>query len=87
MGAGARLHSVTKGEMTSYHSPSTIIRNLSELTGKYKIVYSGEFSVAHFDAPFFNGFEFWVISAKGFLWEGFNDFQTAVKYAEKEEKE
>jgi hypothetical protein len=69
-----------------YHSPNTIVRNIEALEGRYRFVLLGNpFSIAKFEAPFFNGFQFWVVNKKGFLWEGFNDLAKAEAFVDDDE--
>lgn len=70
----------------NYHNPEVIIRNLSELSGRYTTVkQDGPFEVVKFPAPGVNGYEWWIANEKGFLWEPALDEPSVETYLQSEE--
>jgi len=71
---------------TNYPSASEIIRNLTDIHVRYEVVgEEGKFRVIRFEPPFFDGYEFWVVNEKGFLWEPASTFEAAVDYLKTDE--
>lgn len=54
----------------NYPSASEIVRNLAQIKMTPEVVLtSGKFEVVRFPYPYFDGYEYWVVNEKGFLWE------------------
>ncbi len=70
----------------NYPSSSEITRNLSQVSMAYEVVFEdGKFRIVRFDAPFWGGYEFWVVNEKGFLWEPAVSQDAALDYLMSEE--
>jgi hypothetical protein len=65
----------------NYPSASQAIRNLNDIRVNYEVVLTeGFFRVIRFDPPFFDGYEFWVVNERGFLWEAAETQDIALDY-------
>ena len=70
----------------NYASASEVVRNLADIRAQYEIVHTeGRFRVARTEPPFFDGFEFWVVNEKGFLWEPSDTLEGALEYMASDE--
>jgi hypothetical protein len=65
----------------NYPSASQLVRNLNDIRVSYEVVLTeGLFRIIRFDSPFFDGFEYWVVNEKGFLWESALTQGAALEY-------
>jgi hypothetical protein len=70
----------------NYQSSGEHVRNLADLRAKFEVLEShGKFRIVRVDFPYFEGYEFWVVNERGFLWEPAKDLGAAQKYLESEE--
>jgi len=65
----------------NYASASEMVRNLSGIRMPHEVVASeGKFRIVRFDAPFWEGYEYWIVNEKGFLWEPADTAEKAIDY-------
>lgn len=70
----------------NYPSASEMVRNLSDIRVKRELVMTdGKFRVVRFSPPYFDGYEYWVVNEKGFMWEPAESFSAALAYLESAE--
>ncbi len=70
----------------NYPSASEIARNLAQIRVKHEVVHTdGRFRIVQFALPYFDGWEFWVVNEKGFLWEACDRLDQAMAYLQTEE--
>ncbi len=70
----------------NYHSASEMVRNLDKIRVPHQVIGTeGKFRVVQFDAPYYEGFEFWIVNEKGFMWEAADKFENAMAYLESDE--
>ena len=70
----------------NYPSASQVVRNLADLQAPYEELEArGLFRIIRIAAPFFGGYEFWVVNEKGFLWEPASTLEAAQAYLETDE--
>lgn len=70
----------------NYLSAGEHIRNISDIPGGVEIVEAhGLFRIARLDPPYFDGFEYWIVNEKGFLWEPAKDVEAARAYLDTDE--
>ena len=70
----------------NYASASEMVRNLSQVQIEYEVLEThGKFRIIRFGAPFWGGYEFWIVSDKGFLWEPAASIEKALEYLESDE--
>jgi hypothetical protein len=44
------------------------------------LLTEGRFKVVRLDAPYFAGYQFWLVNEKGFLWEPAESVDKALEY-------
>ena len=65
-------------------SASEMIRNLSQVTGGYEVLYEqGEFRVVKF-AKVIETSDFWVVNDKGFFWEPVDSLPQGIDFIQTE---
>ncbi|MBS1718054.1 MAG: hypothetical protein JSS72_10035 [Armatimonadetes bacterium] len=65
----------------NYPSSSQIARNLAQVSVPYEqVLEDGKFRVVKLEAPYWQGYEFWVVNEKGFLWEPADTLKQAEEY-------
>ncbi|MGV3615458.1 MAG: hypothetical protein ACO1SV_09015 [Fimbriimonas sp.] len=65
----------------NYPSASEMPRNLSQIRTPFEVLGTeGKFRIVRFDPPYYEGYEFWVVNEKGFMWEGVDSFEAGVDY-------
>lgn len=70
----------------NYPSSSEVVRNLSQIRVHWETLHTeGKFRVVKIDPPFFDGFEFWIVNERGFLWEPALDLGQVLEYLESDE--
>lgn len=70
----------------NYPSASEMPRNLSQILVPFEVIGTeGKFRIVRFDAPYFEGYEFWVVNEKGFMWEGVDTFEAGMTYLASDE--
>lgn len=70
----------------NYPSASEITRNLNQLFVPFEVVETqGRFRIVRLQAPYWGGYEFWVVNEKGFFWEGALSMEKAFEYLESDE--
>lgn len=70
----------------NYPSANEVVRNLSDLEGKYEIIEErGKFRIVRLEPPYYAGAEFWVVNEKGFLWEPAATLESALAYLDSAE--
>ena len=70
----------------NYPSASEMPRNISQIRAPHEVIGTdGKFRVIQFGAPYYEGFEFWVVNEKGFMWESCDSFEAAMTYLASEE--
>ncbi|HWD38081.1 MAG TPA: hypothetical protein VG944_04480 [Fimbriimonas sp.] len=70
----------------NYPSSSQIVRNLSDITSKFEVIYAeGKFRILKFAPPYFGGYEYWVVNEKGFMWEPALSPEDGLSYLESDE--
>lgn len=63
-----------------------MIRNISQIYVKYEILETaGRFRLIQFERPYWEGYEFWILNEKGFLWEPAVSLDAALAYLESDE--
>ena len=68
--------------MLNYPSSTEVVRNLSQIRGHKEVVREKDgWQVMIFDKVVSES-KTWVVSPKGFLWEPFDDAESAIKYLE-----
>lgn len=64
----------------NYQSASEMIRNLSQIHTPYEVVHTdGRFRIIRF-AKHWDGFEYWVVNEKGYLWEAVDSLESGFGY-------
>lgn len=54
----------------NYQSASEMIRSLDKIRVPYEVLEErGPFRLLRFVSPFWDGYEFWLVNEKGFMWE------------------
>ena len=54
----------------NYQSASEMIRSLDKIQVPYEaLAEHGPFRMLRFQAPYWDGYEFWLVNEKGFMWE------------------
>jgi hypothetical protein len=70
----------------NYPSASEMIRNLAQIHVRWRLLHTeGKFRIVQFDAPYFEGDEYWVVSEKGFMWEPVENLEAGLRYLETDE--
>ncbi|HEY0866657.1 MAG TPA: hypothetical protein VGE01_04740 [Fimbriimonas sp.] len=70
----------------NYASSSEVVRNLADLRTAYEVIGTeGKFRIIRFSPPYFDGYEFWVVNEKGFLWEPADRLEDAEAYLKTDE--
>ncbi len=70
----------------NYPSASEMVRNLAGVRVKWEPLHTdGKFRIIRFEPPFFDGWEYWVVNEKGFLWEPVDTFHAGLMYLESSE--
>lgn len=70
----------------NYPSASEMVRNLSQIHVPHEVLLEeGRFRVVRFAAPYFEGYEYWVVNEKGFMWEGGDSEESMLKYLSTDE--
>jgi hypothetical protein len=65
-------------------SASEMIRNLSQVTGGYEVLYErGEFRVVKFGKVIETS-DFWVVNDKGFFWEPVDSLPQGIDFIQTE---
>jgi hypothetical protein len=69
-----------------YASASEIVRNLSAIRIPFAVLHEeGKLRIIQFEKPYFDGYEFWVVNEKGFMWEPAPHLDDALAYLLSEE--
>ena len=54
----------------NYQSASEMIRSLDKIRVPHAVLAEhGPFRLLRFESPYWDGYEFWVVNEKGFMWE------------------
>jgi len=54
----------------NYQSASEMIRSLDKIRVPHEILDThGPFRLLRFSPPYWDGYEFWLVNEKGFMWE------------------
>jgi hypothetical protein len=70
----------------NYASSSELVRNLADMRTAFEVVETaGKFKIVRFDPPYFDGYEYWVVNEKGFLWEPADRLEDAKAYLASDE--
>jgi hypothetical protein len=70
----------------NYPSASEMPRNLSQIKIPFEVVATeGKFRIVHIPAPYFEGYEYWIVNEKGFMWEPADNLDAAIDYLGTEE--
>ncbi len=70
----------------NYPGASESVRNLNSLPGRYEVLEThGKFRIVDFAPLSFDGYQFWVVNERGFLWEPGDTLELARAYLETEE--
>lgn len=70
----------------NYPSSSEAIRNLSQIPMVYATLGEfGRFRLIDFHPKFCNGYRFWLVNERGFLWEPSDSIEEALAYLDSEE--
>ena len=70
----------------NYPSASEMVRNVSGIRVPHQVLMNeGKFRIVKFEAPYYQGMEYWVINEKGFMWEPADNLQVALAYLESPE--
>jgi len=65
----------------NYPSAGDVVRNVADLRTPFRTLTTvGKFRIIELDAPFFGGYQFWVVNEKGFLWEPAENREAAESY-------
>ena len=69
-----------------YASASEVVRNLAQIRVPFEVLEEqGKFRLVQFVKPFFDGFEFWIVNEKGFMWEPCVTLDQALAYLASDE--
>ena len=69
-----------------YASASEIVRNLSAIRIPFRVLLEeGKFRILQFEKPYFDGYEYWVVNEKGFMWETAPQLDNAIQYLTSDE--
>ena len=70
----------------NYPSASEVIRNLAQIYVKYEVLDTvGKFRLIQFERPYWDGYEFWLVSEKGFRWEPGDSIDNLLEYLDSDE--
>lgn len=70
----------------NYQSASEMIRSLDKIRVPYEVLDTyGPFRILKFQRPFWDGYEFWVVNEKGFMWEPGDSLEQLQEYVLGEE--
>lgn len=70
----------------NYQSASEMIRSLDKIRVPYEVLAEhGPFRLLRFERPFWDGFSFWLVNEKGFMWEPADTEADLWKYLEGDE--
>ncbi len=62
------------------------MRNVADLKTSFETLHTeGRFRIIRLDAPYFAGYQYWVINEKGFMWEPVDSEEQAIDYLLSEE--
>ena len=54
----------------NYQSASEMVRSLDKIRVPYELLDTkGPFRLLKFSPPYWDGYEFWLVNEKGFMWE------------------
>lgn len=63
-----------------------MVRNLAQIFVKYEVLETlGKFRILRFERPYWDGYEFWLVNEKGFLWEPADSLDGLFAYLETDE--
>ena len=70
----------------NYQAASEMIRSLDKIRVPYVLLAEqGPFRLLRFDSPFWDGYEFWIVNEKGFMWEPGETEASLLAYLEGDE--
>ncbi len=70
----------------NYQSASEMIRSLDKIRVPYQLLETrGPFRLLQFSAPYWDGYEFWIVNEKGFMWEPAESLDALHRYLETDE--
>jgi hypothetical protein len=70
----------------NYPSASEMVRNLRDIRTLHSVLLEeGKFRIVRFSPPYFEGYEYWVVNERGFMWEGTDSEEDALQYLESDE--
>jgi hypothetical protein len=83
---GFVLASLGRVRNDNYPGASESIRNLNSVPGRYEVLEEhGKFRIVRFHPLSFQGYVFWVVNERGFLWEPADSLEAARAYLETDE--
>ena len=70
----------------NYQSASEMIRSLDKIRVPYEELDAvGPFRLLRFSPPYWDGYEFWLVNEKGFMWEPGESLADLRAYLESDE--
>lgn len=70
----------------NYQSASEMIRSLDKIRVPHEVLAThGPFRLLRFQRPFWDGYEFWLVNEKGFMWEPGDSEADLWRYLEGDE--
>lgn len=70
----------------NYQAASEMIRSLDKIRVPYTLIEErGPFRLLRFESPFWDGYEFWLVNEKGFMWEPGESVAALRAYLETDE--
>ena len=70
----------------NYPGATESIRNLASVPGRYQVLEEhGKFRIVQFVPLSFQGYNFWVVNERGFLWEPADSLDGARAYLDSDE--
>lgn len=70
----------------NYQSASEMIRSLDKIRVPHEVLETcGPFRLLRFQRPYWDGYEFWIVNEKGFMWEPGESLEALHRYLESDE--
>ena len=70
----------------NYQSASEMIRSLDKIRVPHEVLDThGPFRLLKFSPPYWDGYEYWLVNEKGFMWEPAESVEDLWKYLESPE--
>ena len=70
----------------NYQAASEMIRSLDKIRVPYEQIGElGPFRLLRFESPYWDGYEFWLVNEKGFMWEPGESEAALWRYLEGDE--